>query len=74
MILLSYYLNLAFKETYNNNQKSNIIKRKLCGFVGNFEKNDINFNDPLYEQIFVLWGGNFTPIYFKVCTFQQAKT
>ena len=22
-------------------------KRRLCGFVGNFGKNDINFNDPL---------------------------
>ena len=50
MILLSY-LNLVFKETYNNNQYSSIIKRRLCGFVGNFEKNDININDSMYEQI-----------------------
>ena len=47
MILLSYNLNLVFKETYLNNQESSIIKRRLCGFIDNFEKSGINFNDPL---------------------------
>ena len=26
-------------------------KLKLCGFVGNFDKKGINFNDPLCERI-----------------------
>ena len=54
MILLSY-LNLVFKETYNNNQYSSIIKTRLCGFVGNFEKNDINFNDPMNQFCTMVW-------------------
>ena len=50
MILLSYP-NFVFKEACSNNQKNDKTKRRLCGFVSNFDKKCINFNDPLWGKI-----------------------
>ena len=47
MIPLSYP-NLI---SYDNYKWNGIIKQRLCGFVGSFDKAGINFNELLWDQI-----------------------